>query len=149
VTEFIYRFNDKTPGRAHVFVSVQLETTDREIEVKTLLNALEKEDMKGSDISENEFAKSHARYMIGGTTKVPNERVFRFGKHLYIFLRKARFDSCSRQSFQRGRELCAIFCWAFIRPGMLAYSITEITALVRLHPCLLKDRTIADSLDTV
>ncbi|KAH8828011.1 tryptophan synthase beta subunit-like PLP-dependent enzyme [Flagelloscypha sp. PMI_526] len=78
VTEFIYRFNDKTPGRAHVFVSVQLETTDREIEVKTLLNALEKEDMKGSDISENEFAKSHARYMIGGTTKVPNERVFRF-----------------------------------------------------------------------
>ena len=37
-------------------------------------------DMCGTDISDNELAKSHARYMIGGRVKVPNERLFRFGE---------------------------------------------------------------------
>lgn len=35
--------------------------------------------MKGFDISDNEMAKSHARYMIGGANNIENERVFRFG----------------------------------------------------------------------
>ena len=35
--------------------------------------------MKACDISDNELAKSHGRYMIGGAQLVPNERVFRFG----------------------------------------------------------------------
>lgn len=36
--------------------------------------------MHGYDISEDELAKTHARYMIGGRKDVPNERVFRFGE---------------------------------------------------------------------
>jgi hypothetical protein len=41
--------------------------------------------MKGFDISDDELAKSHARYMIGGRHSVPNERIFRFGAiHLFI-----------------------------------------------------------------
>lgn len=44
-----------------------------------VLKALEKADMKGYDISDNEMAKSHARYMIGGCQIVENERVLRFG----------------------------------------------------------------------
>ena len=35
--------------------------------------------MTGYDISDDEMAKSHARYMIGGASDVPNERIFRFG----------------------------------------------------------------------
>jgi threonine dehydratase len=36
--------------------------------------------MKGFDISNDELAKSHARYMVGGRSHVENERIFRFGK---------------------------------------------------------------------
>jgi len=34
--------------------------------------------MKGYDISDDEMAKSHSRYMIGGAQRVENERLFRF-----------------------------------------------------------------------
>ncbi|KIY50312.1 threonine dehydratase I [Fistulina hepatica ATCC 64428] len=76
VTEFIYRYN--SPERAHVFLSFKLESNDRAAEVGSVLEELEKHDMVGSDISDNELAKSHARYMVGGCQLVENERVLRF-----------------------------------------------------------------------
>lgn len=76
-TEFIYRYNDHDV--AQVFVSIKLETTNREKEVAEVLAELEKLGMTGFDISNNELAKSHARYMVGGRSGVPNERIFRFG----------------------------------------------------------------------
>ncbi len=76
-TEFVYRFHH--PQNAQIFLSFQLQSTDRAKEVSELLAALEEKGMKGFDISENEMAKSHARYMIGGFIEVPNERLFRFG----------------------------------------------------------------------
>lgn len=81
MTEFIYRYNCHTsPDRAHVFLSFKLAGhTGRQTEVAALLKALAAEDMEGFDISDNEFAKSHARYMIGGSQVVPDERVLRFG----------------------------------------------------------------------
>ncbi len=45
-----------------------------------MLADLEANGMKGCDISDDEFAKSHARYMIGGSKDVSHERVFRFGE---------------------------------------------------------------------
>ncbi|KAJ7132763.1 tryptophan synthase beta subunit-like PLP-dependent enzyme [Mycena crocata] len=79
VTEFIYRYNcHSSPDRAHVFMSIKLETVSRQVEVAALLKALAAEDMVGFDISDNEMAKSHARYMIGGSQTVLNERVLRF-----------------------------------------------------------------------
>lgn len=77
MTEFIYRYN--SPGRAQVFLSFQLETTSRAEEVAAVLAELERGGMNGLDISDDELAKSHARYMIGGASDVPNERIFRFG----------------------------------------------------------------------
>ena len=77
VTEFIYRYN--FPGRAQVFLSFQLETSSRAKEVASVLDELERGDMKGHDISDDEMAKSHARYLIGGASDVPDERLFRFG----------------------------------------------------------------------
>ncbi|KAF7288696.1 Threonine dehydratase [Mycena chlorophos] len=77
--QFIYRYNCHTsPDRAHVFMSLTVETQDRAAEVEQVLKALAAEDMIGFDISDNEMAKSHARYMIGGSQTVPNERVLRF-----------------------------------------------------------------------
>lgn len=46
------------------------------------MTELEEKGMKGYDISDDEFAKSHARYMIGGSKDVPHERVFRFGEYI-------------------------------------------------------------------
>ncbi|KAF8070485.1 tryptophan synthase beta subunit-like PLP-dependent enzyme [Lyophyllum atratum] len=77
VTEFIYRYN-VTGDRAHVMLSFRTDSTSRATEVKGVLAALEASDMKGIDISDDEMAKSHARYMIGGCHAVPDERVFRF-----------------------------------------------------------------------
>lgn len=60
-------------------MSFKLATTSREQEVSELLQTLENQGMKGYDISDDELAKSHARYMIGGAQRVENERLFRFG----------------------------------------------------------------------
>ncbi|KIY73089.1 threonine ammonia-lyase [Cylindrobasidium torrendii FP15055 ss-10] len=79
VTEFIYRFNQHSPSdRAHIIFACKLETTDRKTELEKLFADFEKEDMKAFDLSDNELAKSHGRYMIGGSQNVANERVLRF-----------------------------------------------------------------------
>ncbi|KAI0929916.1 hypothetical protein AcW1_008738 [Taiwanofungus camphoratus] len=75
-TEFIYRYNNSQ--RAQIYLSFILESVSRKKEVAEVLAALERQDMKGFDISDDELAKTHARYMIGGCQYVPNERVFRF-----------------------------------------------------------------------
>jgi len=77
VSEFVYRYT-VAGDRAHVLLSFMTGSESRDKEVADVLAALEKQDMKGVDISDNELAKSHARYMIGGSPVVPNERIFRF-----------------------------------------------------------------------
>lgn len=62
-----------------MFLSFRMETPSRTTEVAAVLAELERKGMKGVDISENELAKTHARYLIGGRAKVANERLFRFG----------------------------------------------------------------------
>jgi len=56
-----------------------LGTSSRAKEVASVLDELERGGMNGHDISDDEMAKSHARYLIGGASDVPNERIFRFG----------------------------------------------------------------------
>lgn len=92
-SEFIYRYN--TPGIARIYLSFKLATNSRKQEVSELLTTLEKQGMKGYDISDDELAKSHSRYMIGGAQRVENERLFRFGMY-----------SCSQPTFRprRGRR---------------------------------------------
>lgn len=53
----------------------------RSDELDHLLQNLEKDGMPAMDISDNEFAKSHARYLVGGRAEVTDERVFRFGQY--------------------------------------------------------------------
>lgn len=79
VTEFIYRYNVRG-DRAHILLSFKMDTANRATEVQEVLDALANADMKGFDISDDECAKSHIRYMIGGCHRVPHERLIRFGK---------------------------------------------------------------------
>jgi len=51
---------------AHVLLSFKLQSNLRKIEVKQLLAELAIIAMQGFDISDDELAKSHVRYMIGG-----------------------------------------------------------------------------------
>lgn len=52
--------------------------TARETELRSIVEALASDGMRATDISGNEMAKSHGRYLVGGRQKVPNERLFRF-----------------------------------------------------------------------
>lgn len=97
VTEFVYRYS--SPKRAFVFISFYLAaaaakspptpatgvstpviTTQqaRQEELSSLMSSLRAGGMKPLDISDNEMAKSHGRYLVGGRSTVPNERIFRF-----------------------------------------------------------------------
>ena len=75
ITEFNYRYSDAT--EAHVFVGVKLAGGDEE---KTaLINKLKSKHYSIVDLTDNEMAKIHIRYMVGGRTKLArDERLFRF-----------------------------------------------------------------------
>ena len=83
VTEFSYRYESalgtETPRPAHIFLSFLCESPlNRAEEVDELVKRLADKGMRAADISDNEMAKSHLRYMVGGRSRVPDERVFRF-----------------------------------------------------------------------
>ena len=44
-----------------------------------MIKALNDNGIEASDLSENEFAKSHVRHLVGGRGSVNDERLFRFG----------------------------------------------------------------------
>ncbi len=75
ITEFNYRYSHKE--QAHIFVGVQLQRGDEEKnEIIKHLRGLEYPVL---DMTDNEMAKLHIRYMVGGRTDlVDNERLFRF-----------------------------------------------------------------------
>ena len=81
MSEFVYRYNGTE--RAHIVISFILDTqtpqNDRESEINSVLAALKARDMHAEDISGNELAKSHVRYLVGGKVAVPDERLFSFG----------------------------------------------------------------------
>jgi threonine dehydratase len=60
--------------------SATISPEARAKEVGQIFAALAKEGMTAVDLSDDEFAKSHVRHMVGGKSRVPYERVFRFGK---------------------------------------------------------------------
>ncbi|GJJ06403.1 hypothetical protein Clacol_000594 [Clathrus columnatus] len=85
VTEFCYRYSGNET--AHIYLSFVLDATTpalRKAEIADIQVRLEAGGMHGRDISEDELAKGHARYLVGGRSEVPNERVFRFGKCLFF-----------------------------------------------------------------
>ena len=75
ITEFNYRYHDK--NRAHVFCGVELSGGAEER--TNIISKLEKKSFPVTDLTDNETAKLHIRYMVGGhAPQVSNERLFRF-----------------------------------------------------------------------
>ncbi|HIE56360.1 MAG TPA: threonine ammonia-lyase, biosynthetic [Chromatiaceae bacterium] len=75
ITEFNYRFAD--PSRAHVFCGVELSGGVEEKE--RLHRKLEEKGFPVVDMSDNETAKLHIRYMVGGhAPQIHDEHLFRF-----------------------------------------------------------------------
>ncbi|MBI1423443.1 MAG: threonine ammonia-lyase, biosynthetic [Gammaproteobacteria bacterium] len=75
ITEFNYRYAD--PEQAHVFVGVQLHAGLKERD--ELLSALRARDYPVLDMTDNEMAKMHIRYMVGGRVAgLQNENLYRF-----------------------------------------------------------------------
>jgi threonine dehydratase len=82
VTEFNYRVDERSGGqdadhRARIFVGVQLKGG---VEERTAIaDALGDAGYDVVDLSDDETAKEHVRYMVGGVPPSPvNERVFSF-----------------------------------------------------------------------
>ncbi|MDG2159002.1 MAG: threonine ammonia-lyase, biosynthetic [Gammaproteobacteria bacterium] len=75
ITEFNYRYSDDS--KAHVFAGIKLNNgmDDK----KKILSTLKSNKYKVIDFTDNEMAKLHIRYMVGGISKnIKNEKVFRF-----------------------------------------------------------------------
>jgi threonine dehydratase len=76
ITEFNYRYADS--GQARIFVGVQVspERGDRE----TLVTDLREKGYAVEDLTDNEMAKLHVRYMVGGRAAAAEEEevVYRF-----------------------------------------------------------------------
>lgn len=75
MTEFNYRYADDK--QAHIFVGIKL---DNGLDEKNeLLKSLRDHHYDVEDMTDNEMAKIHVRYMVGGRGNgVENERLFRF-----------------------------------------------------------------------
>ncbi|WP_230532866.1 threonine ammonia-lyase, biosynthetic [Microvirga roseola] len=75
ITEFNYRYAD--PQEARIFVGVQLSRGDEE--KHWIIAMLREQGYPVLDMSDNEMAKLHVRYMVGGRTPgLEDELVFRF-----------------------------------------------------------------------
>ncbi|EEB05802.1 threonine ammonia-lyase [Schizosaccharomyces japonicus yFS275] len=74
ITEFSYRYSD--PDVANIYMSFNVK--NRSVELPEVIRQISENGMAAEDISENELAKMHARYLIGGKAFVPNERIYRF-----------------------------------------------------------------------
>jgi threonine dehydratase len=57
---------------------MSFEVNDRQRELKQIFTEMEAKGMKGLDLSDNEMAKSHGRYLVGGRKQVQHERLFQF-----------------------------------------------------------------------
>jgi threonine dehydratase len=70
VTEFNYRYSHNE--RAQVFVGVRTR------QAEAIIDPLTASGYTVVNLTDNEAAKLHIRYMIGGQTALPHERLFRF-----------------------------------------------------------------------
>lgn len=75
ITEFNYRYQDSE--YAKLFVGLQLNGGEKQLE--QFIHTLQSAGYPTENLSDNELAKEHLRYMIGGSAQVENEYLFGFG----------------------------------------------------------------------
>jgi threonine dehydratase len=75
VTEFNYRYNDGAAAQLFVGLALSEGRKEKEVVIKSLQDA----GYPVLDMSDNEMAKLHVRYMVGGPGRgITHERLFRF-----------------------------------------------------------------------
>ena len=76
VTEFSYRYAREKS--ANIFMGISVNANSRTSELADLFHRLRKDGMHATDLSGDELAKSHIRYLVGGRSAVPDERLYSF-----------------------------------------------------------------------
>ncbi|MFM2485452.1 threonine ammonia-lyase, biosynthetic [Celerinatantimonas yamalensis] len=75
ITEFNYRYSDI--NRANIYVGIKV--TNRQQELNEIIDTLRQADYQVVDLSDDEIAKLHVRYMVGGKAAKPlKEHIFSF-----------------------------------------------------------------------
>lgn len=88
VTEFSYRHSNNSTG--YIICSFLLSSSSssssgpspeaRANEIHEMVESFKQHGIEAVDLSEDEFAKSHVRHLVGGRSAVEHERIFRFGE---------------------------------------------------------------------
>ncbi len=76
VTEFSYRYAKEQS--ANVLMGISVNASMRTSELSDLINRLGKDGMVAIDLSGDELAKSHVKYLVGGRSGVADERLYSF-----------------------------------------------------------------------
>ena len=89
ITAFSYRYSG--PQEANILLGVELKAATRSRDLPDLIDRLAAEGMKATDLSQDELAKSHVRYLVGGRSSAADEHLFMFefperGGALFNFL---------------------------------------------------------------
>ncbi|KAK4038842.1 tryptophan synthase beta subunit-like PLP-dependent enzyme [Parachaetomium inaequale] len=79
VTEFSYRYASEAEANVLVGISLTAPGSQRAQELQNIIGRIQGSGtMDVTDLSGDELAKSHLRYMVGGKSSVPNERLYMF-----------------------------------------------------------------------
>ncbi|CAK9682915.1 threonine ammonia-lyase, biosynthetic [Candida parapsilosis] len=121
ITEFSYRCSGLE--KANIFVSFNV--ADKKVEKPAVIDAMEKAGFEVVDISENELAKSHGRYLVGGKSHISrteNEKLYSFEfpekpNALFNFLQalKSDWDISLFNYRNHGHDVGKVLC-GFILP---------------------------------
>ncbi|PBP26816.1 threonine ammonia-lyase precursor [Diplocarpon rosae] len=78
VTEFSYRYATDAVANVLLGLSLTSPAAQREAELESLLARIKSGGMTPVDLSADELAKSHVRYLVGGRSGVVHERLYMF-----------------------------------------------------------------------
>ncbi|KAK6949114.1 hypothetical protein Daesc_009187 [Daldinia eschscholtzii] len=78
VTEFSYRYATNEIANILVGISLTGAAAGRDQELQDLIDRINRAGMTATDLSGDELAKSHIRYLVGGRSDVADERLYMF-----------------------------------------------------------------------
>ncbi|KAI0121244.1 tryptophan synthase beta subunit-like PLP-dependent enzyme [Xylariales sp. AK1849] len=78
VTEFSYRYATREVANVLVGISLTGPASQRVSELRTLMDRINSSGMTMTDLSGDELAKTHIRYLVGGRSDVADERMYMF-----------------------------------------------------------------------
>lgn len=78
VTEFSYRYATDAVANILMGISLTSPVAQRDEELSSLLARMSTGGMTATDLSGDELAKTHIRYLVGGRSGVANERLYMF-----------------------------------------------------------------------